>query len=232
MRVGAGLCAAAAILAAFALTCGRGSTADAPGDESAAQGGSAGESPDSGVQDGGAAPDGGGTSQGGGPDAGPPQPPQPPPPPVLSAPAAADVERHPGPALVGASFDEEGFLWGVSSDALWLLRPGKSSWERYPNAKSGGVLGNGHQNDGIYSVAGGAAHEAWIGYRGLFFNNNENDDPTVVPESIRTSGGADHIVATFDGIALVDHLVFWTPAGVLKNEPLGRRHQVGWWDEP
>ncbi|HEY6051370.1 MAG TPA: hypothetical protein VIZ58_08985, partial [Thermoanaerobaculia bacterium] len=70
---------------------------------------------------------------------------------------------------MGASMDEGGFLWGVSPDALWLLRPGKSGWERYPNSRGGGVLGNGHQNDGLASVAGGAPGEAWIGYRGLFF---------------------------------------------------------------
>ena len=143
-------------------------------------------------------------------------------PPVLSTPSQADVQRFLGPALFSASMDEGGNLWGISSDALWLWRSGGKGWERFDNHKSGGVLGNGHANDGLLSVAGGAPGEAWIGYRGLFLNGDEEDDPSIVSETIRTSGGADRVSAVPGGVALRDHLVFWTGPGILAAEPKGR----------
>ena len=173
-------------------------------------GGGDGGTQDAGGSDGGA-PDGGGTD--GGTAIAPP---------VLSTPAQADVQRFPGPTLVGASLDEGGNLWGVSNDALWLWRSGGKGWEKFDNHKSGGVLGNGHANDGLLSVAGGAPGEAWIGYRGLFLNGDEEDDPAIVSEAIRTSGGADRVSAVPGGVALRDHLVFWTGPGILAAEPKGR----------
>jgi len=170
--------------------------------------------PDGGDADGGSgtgAPDGG--SDGGTADLAPP---------VLSPPSQSDVKRFPGPALFGASMDEGGNLWGVSADALWLWRAGAKGWERFDNHKSGGVLGNGHANDGLLSVAGGGPGEAWIGYRGLFLNGDEEDDPSIVSEAIRTSGGADRVSAAPGGIALRDHFVFWTGPGILAAEPKGR----------
>ena len=142
-------------------------------------------------------------------------------PPVLSPPSQADVQKFPGPALVGASMDEGGNLWGVSGDALWLWRAGGKGWEKFDNHKSGGVLGNGHINDGLLSVAGGAPGEAWIGYQGIFLNGEE-DDPAIVSEAIRTSGGADRVAAVPGGVSLRDHLVFWTGPGILAAEPKGR----------
>jgi len=118
--------------------------------------------------------------------------------------------------------DEGGNLWGVSNDALWLWRSGGKGWEKFDNHKSGGVLGNGRANDGLLSVAGGAPGEAWIGYRGVFLNGNEEDDPAIVSEAIRTSGGADRVSAVPGGVALRDHLVFWTGPGILAAEPKGR----------
>ena len=229
MRKRIGVLAGAAVVAAAALArCGSVEPrppADAGTDGSGgspADAGGAG-TPDGGDPDGGAgtgAPDGGagtgapdGGSDGGTADITPP---------VLTPPSQSDVKRFPGPALSGASMDEGGNLWGVSGDALWLWRAGAKGWERFDNHNSGGVLGNGHANDGLLSVAGGGPGEAWIGYRGLFLNGNEEDDPSIVSEAIRTSGGADRVSAVPGGIALRDHLVFWTGPGILAAEPKGR----------
>src|SRR5438128_10701187 len=170
MRKGMGLLAGAvAVAAALALArCGSNERTVPPPDQGT--GGSGGGPPEAGgvggAQDGrgsdAGAPDGGGTD--GGPATIPP--------PVLSAPAQADVQRFPGPALFGASMDEGGNLWGVSNDALWLWRSGGKGWEKFDSHTSGGVLGNGHATDGLLSVAGGAPGEAWICYRGLSINGD------------------------------------------------------------
>jgi hypothetical protein len=75
-------------------------------------------------------------------------------------------------------------------------------------------------NDGIRSVAGAGAGEAWVGYNGKF-QNGESDDPSV-PIEIRQSGGVDQFIATANGIELQRHVMFWTPPGVLQAEPTGR----------
>ena len=222
MRLGAGAVAIAAVVALA--RCGSSERIVPPAD--AGTGGS-GVSPadaggSGGAQGGGSdagTPDGGGTAN---PDGGTDGGVTVIEPPVLNTPVQADVQRFPGPALIGASMDEGGNLWGVSSDALWLWRSGAKGWEKFDNHKSGGVLGNGHANDGLLSVAGGAPGEAWIGYRGLFLNGDEEDDPSLVSEAIRTSGGADRISAVPGGVALRDHLVFWTGPGILAAEPKGR----------
>ncbi|MFL5310744.1 MAG: two-component regulator propeller domain-containing protein [Myxococcales bacterium] len=225
MRKGTGLLAGAvAVAAAVALArCGS-SERIVPPPPDAGTGGTGTEPADAGgagAQDAGGSDAGaadGGATDGGASDAGPATIA----PPVLATPAQADVQRFPGPALFGASMDEGGNLWGVSTDALWLWRSGGKGWEKFDNHKSGGVLGNGHANDGLLSVAGGAPGEAWIGYRGLFLNGDEEDDPSIVSEAIRTSGGADRVSAVPGGLALRDHLVFWTGPGILAAEPKGR----------
>ena len=218
MRKWMGLMAAAAAAATAAALPRCGSSAG-PGNVGSGSGPADAGVPDGGTADGGAD---GGSADGGAPDGGADGGVAAITPPVLTSPAASDVQRFPGPALTGASIDEGGNLWGVSSDALWLFRAGGKSWERFDNHPAGGVLGNGHQNDGLLSVAGGAPGEAWVGYRGLFLNGDEEDDPSIVSEAIRTSGGADRISAVPGGIALRDHLVFWTGPGILAAEPKGR----------
>ena len=232
MRTRIGIVAAAAALAAaVALSrCGGGQPVTPPdggtggstggsgggGSEGGTGGGSQGGGSDAGSGGSGGADAGadGGSGTGGGTT--------PITPPTLTEPSSSDVRRFPGPGLMGASMDEGGNLWGVSSDAVWLWRAGAKNWEKFSNHPSGGVLGNGHANDGLLSVAGGAPGEAWIGYRGLFRNGDEEDDPSIVSETIRTSGGADRISAVPGGIALRDHLVFWTGPGILAAEPKGR----------
>ena len=216
------LAGAAAIAAAVAVArCGTGERKLSPDD--AGTGGSGGGHADAGNDDGGSF-DGGSADGGDGgmADAGTDGGTAELTPPVLTPPAASDVQRFAGPSLSGASMDEGGNLWGVSNDALWLWRAGAPGWEKFDNHKSGGVLGNGHINDGLLSVAGGAPGEAWIGYRGVFLNGDEEDDPAIVSEAIRTSGGADRISAIPGGVALRDHLVFWTGPGILAAEPKGR----------
>jgi len=221
MRKGIGLLAGAtAIAAAIALArCGSGGPRT-PGDAGTEGSGGTADAGDAGASDAGL--DGGdadaGTGGDGGSDGGTAEIT----PPVLITPIRSDVQRFPGPALIGASLDEGGNLWGVSSDALWLWRVGGQGWEKFDNHRSGGVLGNGHINNGVQSVAGGAPGEAWIGYQGVFLNGDEEDDPSIVSEPIRTSGGADRVSAVPGGVALRDHLVFWTGPGILAAEPKGR----------
>ena len=212
------LAGAAAIAAAVAVArCGT-SERTLPLDDAGTGGSGGGHADDGGSFDAGAADAGDGGTADAGTDGGTAELT----PPVLTPPAGGDVQRFPGPPLFGASLDEGGNLWGVSNDALWLWRAGAKGWEKFDNHKSGGVLGNGHINDGLLSIAGGAPGEAWIGYRGVFLNGDEEDDPAIVSEAIRTSGGADRISAVPGGVALRDHRVFWTGPGILAAEPKGR----------
>jgi hypothetical protein len=211
-------------------------------DAGAPDGGADAGEPDAGTQDAGAPdpgnPDAGnpdaGNPDAGNPDAGAPDagPPPPPPllPPTLGQPSRAEIQIVPATNLIGASADEGGFVWAVDSGpsdtrlppekrgALYLLRPGATSFERYPIGTAG--VGTSAQNAGLRSVAGGGPGECWVGYDGLF-QNGESDDPSV-PIGIRQSGGADHFFATPNGIQLDRHVMFWTPPGVLAAEPAGR----------
>jgi hypothetical protein len=162
-------------------------------------------------------PDAGPADDGGTPDAGPAGPPTP----TLIQPSRSDaqiISTPNGEALLAASADEGGNIWAVSSNTIYLLRAGTTSFESYGNPH--GKTDDYAANDGIYTVAGGAAGEAWVGYKGLF-QNGESDDPSV-PLYIRQSGGTDHFVMTPNGIQLDRHVMFWTPAGILTAEPTGR----------
>lgn len=173
-----------------------------------------------------------------------------PPVPTLRIPSRDDARTIPtADTVLSASADEGGNLWAVSSGNLYLLRPGAALFEVYPNRV--GEVGTAHctagvcQNNGLISVAGGGPGEAWVGYEGIFFNGNEQDDPSV-DIGIRESGGAERFFAATGGIQrdrnigvlcgtqqkpdgtspdpvpTDGHLVFCTPPGQLKNEPTGR----------
>lgn len=255
---GAAIAALAVGLSAAQLECSGGGVGPSSGGPPAVDGGGTG--PGGGGSDGGTGSDAGSGSDGGPPaggggDAGtPPDGGLPfggPPTPVLGAPSSSDARTIPSTeTLLSTSMDEGGYLWAVSKNTLYLLRPGATSFEAYPNGR--GEVGTATcstgpcQNTGLLSVAGGAPGEAWVGYAGVFQNGTEVDDPSV-PLSTRESGGAERFFATASGIqrdrsigeacptttsssgsplpmnALPDgHIVFCTQPGVLAAEPSGR----------
>jgi hypothetical protein len=137
---------------------------------------------------------------------------------VLKTPSSADARTIPAPeTILSASVDEGGYLWAVSSSALYLLRPSAASFERYPN--NAGEIGTAQcstgpcQNGGLQSIAGAGPGEAWLGYTGLFLDGNEADDPSV-PLSIRESGGAERFFAVNDSSG--------NPAGIQRDKNIGQ----------
>ena len=138
---------------------------------------------------------------------------------MLKTPSSADARTIPASeTILSASVDEGGYLWAVSSSALYLLRPSAASFERYPN--NAGDIGTAVctagicQNGGLQSIAGGGPGEAWLGYAGVFLGGTEIDDPKVVPLSIRESGGAERFFAVPDASG--------NPAGIRRDDNIGQ----------
>lgn len=101
-----------------------------------------------------------------------------PPPPV-------DVGEHmrfwgaphgvPGPIL-DVSSDAGGNVWAANRASLLLLRPGSAEWETFTED-------DGLSEYPVISVAGGNANEVWVGYEGLFPDDNPFDDPPDISKS-------------------------------------------------
>lgn len=92
-----------------------------------------------------------------------------------------------GPAW-SVSADRGGNIWAANGRDLLLLRAGEESWEVL--TEEDGLLPY-----GVLSVAGGEALEVWVGYEGLFPDDNPFDDP----EEISKSGDVDRIRLLADG---------------------------------
>jgi len=81
---------------------------------------------------------------------------------------------------VGA--DRGGNVWAANREALLLLRSGSEFWESF--TEEDGLLPY-----PVLSVAGGEDLEVWVGYEGLFPDDNPFDDP----EEISKSGDVDRV---------------------------------------
>lgn len=107
--------------------------------------------------------------------------------------------------------DRGGNVWAANGQSLLLLRPGSETWESFTDA------------DGLspwppIAVAGGADGEVWVGYEGLFPDNDPFDDP---PEIAR-SGDVDRIRLTGGGSLDRFHYDISTAPGVEPGYPDGR----------
>lgn len=87
------------------------------------------------------------------------------------------------------SADRGGNLWAANGEALLLLRPGAEAWEAF--TEEDGLLPY-----PVLSVAGGGDLEVWVGYEGLFPDDNPFDDP----EAISKSGDVDRIRVLDEGL--------------------------------
>lgn len=113
----------------------------------------------------------------------------------------------PGPVR-SVSSDRGGNVWAANEASLLLLRPGTEVWESFDEA------------DGLrpyprISVAGGEAGEVWVGYRGLF----GEEDPFEDPPELRNSGGVDHVRLDGDRLTSFHYEIFSPPSATY---PTGR----------
>jgi hypothetical protein len=101
------------------------------------------------------------------------------------------------------STDEAQNLWAVSHTALYLLRPGQSTFRRY-TAADGLNIANA-ASPGIMNVAGGHANEVFVGYNGADVSGlpQANGDPAH--DAILKKGGIDHVSLNADGTLTVVH---------------------------
>jgi hypothetical protein len=95
-----------------------------------------------------------------------------------------------------ASTDEGRNLWVVTSSALYLMRPGQTTFTRYTTA-------DGLRTWPLLSVAGAGIDEVYVGYQGEF---GPDDDAYVTdPPELKKSGDLDRIHLKADGTLDVYH---------------------------
>jgi hypothetical protein len=99
-------------------------------------------------------------------------------------------------AVVDASTDEAEYLWVVSRGALYLMRPGETSFQKFTGAD--GLFIANAMPPGITAVCGGAPGEVFVGYRGA-----DIDDVQTNPE--RFKGKLDRALLHADGSLQVTH---------------------------
>ena len=116
----------------------------------------------------------------------------------------------PGPVR-SITADRGGNVWAANEAGVLLQRAGGDTWEFFDR-------GDGLAPYDTMAVAGGRDGQVWVGYRGLFPDNNYFDDP---PE-IAKSGDVDLIELQGAGIRKVRHYDISTPAGVEPAYPDGR----------
>ncbi len=151
-----------------------------------------------GATDAGAAADAGmadaGTPDAGGIDAGQPDAGAPPPSPWPNQPvtvygSANGIQELP---VVGAQPDEAQNIWLVTHSALYLLKPGETTFHRYTDAD--GLHLSLSTPPGITAVAGGAPGEAFVGYEGY-----DTNDPSTMTQAQRDMGKLDRVNLNPDG---------------------------------
>jgi hypothetical protein len=131
------------------------------------------------------------------PPAEPPPPPvvEPPvvvPPPIVIPPDGMVVHRQPG-AVIGVGVDEGGTIWTVDGAAIWAHPPG-GTWTRYAGV---GQLAAG---DRAYTVCGGEAGEAYVGYETVAIPDPEHSTPEE-----RAQGDVDRVALDAVGNLAVEH---------------------------
>ena len=214
LRIAASLALVCALAAAAALlascngsrTSQPGAAQTTAGDGGVASDGDAG-TPDAGSPDGGAtagAPDGGAT--GGGPQFGGPGPWP------ISNQTFGSTQGIRETPVVGMSTDEAQNLWVATNTALYLMKPGDTSFRRYSSAdglhlmdnpdliredscNSTAVVPGAAVSPGISTIVGGAAGEVFVGYFGAPAVAGDCTDPA----SERHSGKLDRVRLQADG---------------------------------
>ncbi|MHB8418332.1 MAG: hypothetical protein ACYDCL_09665 [Myxococcales bacterium] len=141
------------------------------GSPSGSSGGSTSGGPSSGSSSGGSSggASSGGSSSGGRPTVTPPWPTSP----LTVYGADAGIQELP---VVAAQPDEANNLWVVTHQALYLMRPGETTFHRYTDA-DGLHVGLALQPYGITAVAGGAPDQCFVGYEGVVDGNIDAEPP-------------------------------------------------------
>ncbi|MHB1845039.1 MAG: hypothetical protein ACYCWW_09425 [Deltaproteobacteria bacterium] len=98
--------------------------------------------------------------------------------------------------VVGAQPDEAQNLWVVTHQALYLLRPGQTTFHRYTDAD--GLHLALSQPPGITAVAGGSAGQAYVGYEG-WVDGTPNQDT----QAQKDMGKLDQVTLNPDGTLTV-----------------------------
>lgn len=107
--------------------------------------------------------------------------------------AAAGLGTAP---IIDVSTDEAQNIWAVSHDALYLMRPGETTFRKYDQAD--GLHLDNAMPPGITAVVGGAANEAFVGYQGADITDTQKDP-------LRTKGKLDRVLRNADGSLQVIH---------------------------
>ena len=106
--------------------------------------------------------------------------------------------------LVDVSTDEAQNIWAVSSDALYVMRPGDTAFRRYTDADGLHIANSTYP--GVMNVAGGKPGEAFVGYNGAEWENGSpqvTGDPSI--DAVLNEGGIDHVQLNADGTLTVIH---------------------------
>ncbi len=112
-----------------------------------------------------------------------------------------------GPIL-DSSPDDAQNIWAATREALYVMRPGQSSFQKL-TAADGLHIGpftdpSGHANEtSITAIAGGHANEVFVGYYGY-----ESDTPYQDTEAQKELGNADKVTLGADGRITVTRYLF------------------------
>jgi hypothetical protein len=98
--------------------------------------------------------------------------------------------------VVEAQPDEAQNIWLVTHQALYLLRPGQTTFRRYTDAD--GLHLSLSQPPGITAVAGGASNIAFVGYEGW-----EDGNPNEDTQAQKDMGKFDRVILNGDGTLTV-----------------------------
>src|SRR5262249_45433840 len=143
--------------------------------------------------------------------------------------AAQGLQEGP---IVGVAFDEAKNLWVATHAALYLMKPGQTTFHRYVGADGLHLQDNpqvycdrwlvppecpiygGAANPGITEIAGGKAGEVFVGYAGNDDGTQDKWDPN------RHSGKLDRIRLQPDGTLEVK-----------RFDMVAGNHGVEWWHD-
>jgi hypothetical protein len=121
--------------------------------------------------------------------------------------------------VIAAQPDEANNLWLVTNEALYLLRPGAVTFERYTDAD--GLHIGLSQPPGITAVAGGAPNQCFVGYEGDETDPNI-DDPPNDPPTMTDQGKFDRVDLQPDGSLAVTRFNVEAASGYWENRSVRR----------
>jgi hypothetical protein len=111
-----------------------------------------------------------------------------------------------GGNIIDVSVDEAGDLFAVAPDSLYALRPTETRFTRYTAADGLHITpfvdpAGTPTKSYLSAVAGGAAGEVFVGYRGF-----DSADPFADTEAERELGNADKVILTPSGLSITRYL--------------------------